>query len=70
MEENKKLIKQYEEFAKDIEIIIDKVDNDKILNRRQRTRLIEFLDKAVLHINGMISVLNGSYKKDKNIMEG
>ena len=46
------------------EEIIDKVDNDKVLNRHQRNRLITFLEKSIYHCKGMISTLDGTYHKE------
>lgn len=59
---NETKIQQYEEYIQEIEKLIDRVDNNKILDRRQRNRLIAFLEKSVHHSKGMISVLNGTYK--------
>ena len=61
--ENEELIKHYIQHIVEIEEIIDKVDNDKVLNRHQRTRLITFLEKSTYHCKGMISTLDGTYHK-------
>ncbi len=62
--DNEELIKHYQQHISEIEEVIDKVDNDKILNRHQRSRLITFLEKAAYHCKGMISALDGSYHKE------
>ena len=62
-EDNKEIIKHYQQHIAEIEEIIDKVDNDKILDRHQRNRFITFLEKAVYHCKGMICKLDGSYHK-------
>ena len=65
MEDKKEaIIARYKQHISEIEEIIDKVDNDKVLNRHQRTRLITFLEKATYHCKGMISTLDGSYHKE------
>lgn len=65
MEEKKEvIIAHYRQHIEEIEELIDKVDNDKILNRHQRNRLITFLEKATYHCKGMISTLDGSYHKE------
>ncbi len=61
--DNEELIKHYIQHIVEIEEIIDKVDNDKVLNRHQRTRLITFLEKSTYHCKGMISTLDGTYHK-------
>lgn len=62
--DNEELIKHYQQHITEIEELIDKVDNDKVLSRHQRTRLITFLEKATYHCKGMISTLDGSYHKE------
>lgn len=62
--ENEELIKHYIQHIVEIEEIIDKVDNDKVLNRHQRNRLITFLEKSIYHCKGMISTLDGTYHKE------
>lgn len=65
MEEKKEvIIAHYRQHIEEIEELIDKVDNDKILNRHQRNRLITFLEKATYHCKGMIRTLDGSYHKE------
>ena len=61
-EQDEETINHYKQHIAEIEEIIDKVDNDKILSRHQTTRLIIFLEKATYHCKGMISVLNGTYQ--------
>lgn len=63
--ENNEIIEHYKNHIEEIENIIDKIDNDKLLDRQQRSRFISFLDKAILHCKGMISVLNGTYQPSK-----
>lgn len=60
--QNETKIQQYEAYINAIEKLIDSIDNNKILDRQQRNRLITFLEKSVLHSKGMISVLNGTYQ--------
>lgn len=62
--DNEELIKHYQQHITEIEEIIEKVDNDKVLSRHQRTRLITFLEKSVYHCKGMISTLDGTYHKE------
>lgn len=62
-EENEGIIEHYKAHITEIEEVIDKIDNDKLLDRQQRARFIKFLDKAVLHCRGMISVLDGTYQQ-------
>lgn len=62
---NEQKIQQYESYINEIEKLIDSIDNNKILDRQQRNRLITFLEKSVLHSKGMISVLNGTYQAKK-----
>ena len=62
--QNEGIIKRYEQHIEEIEKLIDMVDNDKVLNRHQRNRLITFLEKAVYHCKGMIRTLDGSYHKE------
>lgn len=62
--DNEELIKHYIQHIVEIEEIIDKVDNDKVLNRHQRNRLITFLEKSIYHCKGMISTLDGTYHKE------
>ena len=38
--DNEEIIKHYQQHITEIEELIDKVDNDKVLSRHQRTRLI------------------------------
>ena len=65
MEEKKEIIiDHYKQHIVEIEEIIDKVDNDKVLNRHQRNRLITFLEKSIYHCKGMISTLDGTYHKE------
>lgn len=59
-------IKQYDQYGTELEEFINKVDNDKVLDIQERARFINFLYKAQLYCIGRISVLDGSYKKDKN----
>lgn len=59
---NGEIIQQYEKYIKEIEKIIENIDNDKVLDRQQRNRFITFLEKAILHSKGMISVFNGTYQ--------
>ena len=61
--DNEEIINHYKQHITEIEELIDKVDNDKILSRHQRTRLIIFLEKATYHCKGMISTLDGTYHK-------
>lgn len=61
--DNEEIINHYKQHITEIEEIIDKVDNDKILSRHQRTRLITFLEKTIYHCKGMISILDGTYHK-------
>lgn len=63
IKDNEETIKHYQQHISEIEKIIDKVDNDKILSRHQRTRLITFLEKSTYHCKGMISILDGTYHK-------
>ncbi len=62
--DNEEIINHYKQHITEIEEIIEKVDNDKILSRHQRTRLITFLEKTTYHCKGMISILDGSYHKE------
>lgn len=62
--ENEEIIKHYQQHISEIEEVIDKVDNDKVLSRNQRTRLITFLERTIYHCKGMISTLDGTYHKE------
>lgn len=64
IKDNEETIKHYQQHISEIEEMIDKVDNDKVLNRHQRNRLITFLEKSIYHCKGMISTLDGTYHKE------
>ena len=62
---NQEIIQHYEQYIKEVESMINKIDNDKLLERRQRNRLIAFLEKVIFHCKGMVSVLDGTYHTKK-----
>lgn len=62
--DNEETINHYKQHIIEIEELINKVDNDKLLNRYQRNRLITFLEKATYHCKGMIRTLDGTYHKE------
>lgn len=66
MEQNTEVIKQYNGYIEELETFIKKVENDTILDRKQRNKLIEYLDSTISHCKGKIKFLNGSYVPSQN----
>ena len=66
MEKNTEAISQYNGNIGELENFVTKVENDPILDRKQRNKLIEYLDSTINHCKGKIRFLNGSYVPSQN----
>lgn len=66
MEKNTEAISQYNSYIGELENFVTKVENDPILDRKQRNKLIEYLDSTINHCKGKIQFLNGSYVPNPN----
>ena len=64
--ENEKVIKEYENIINDTENYISKIENNEVLDRQQKYKLIEKLDYVINHCKGKIQYLNGSYIPPQN----
>ncbi len=63
---NEKSIKEYEQVITDTENYISKVEQNTVLDRQQKYKLIERLDSVINHCKGKIQVLNGSFVPNQN----
>ena len=63
---NEKSIKEYEQVITDMENYISKVEQNTVLDRQQKYKLIEKLDSVINHCKGKIKVLNGSFVPNQN----
>lgn len=66
MGDNTQVIEQYELYTTKIEVLISEVEQNTVLDRQQKYKLIERLDSVINHCKGKVKVLNGSFVPPQN----
>lgn len=66
MGNNTQVIEQYDLYITKIEMLISEVEQNTVLDRQQKYKLIERLYLVINHCKDKVNVLNGSFVPSQN----